>query len=69
MTEIMVRLILYILVIPIVVWCVDAINFNAIFKKRDVNYYKARIFYMIFIFGISYLIVSFLYEFLGVIKL
>ena len=57
------------MVIPLVVWSCDSINFNAMFKKGNVNYYKARIFYMIFIFGISYLVVSFLYDFLGVISL
>ena len=65
----MLKLLLYVIIIPIVVWSVDSINFNAIFKKGNVNYYRARIFYMLFIFGISYLVVSFLYDFLGVISL
>ena len=65
----MVRLLLYIIVIPIVVWSVDSLNFNAIFKKGSVDYYRARVFYIIFIFGLSYLVVSFLYDFLGVINL
>lgn len=63
----MVKLLLYVLVIPLVVWASDSVNFNVFFKKGDVNQYRARIFYMIFILGISYLMVSFLYEFLGVI--
>ena len=63
----MVKLLLYVLVIPLVVWASDRVNFNVFFKKGDVNQYKARIFYMIFILGISYLLVSFLYDFLGVI--
>ena len=49
------------------VWASDSVNFNVFFKKGDVNQYRARIFYMIFILGISYLLVSFLYDFLGVI--
>ena len=65
----MVKLILYIMVIPMVVWSCDSINFNAMFKKGNINYYKARIFYMIFIFSLSYLVVNFLYDFLGVISL
>lgn len=65
----MLKLLLYVIVIPLVVWSTDSLNFNAIFKKGNVNYYKARIFYMIFIFGISYLVVGFLYDFLGVIKI
>lgn len=63
----MVKLLLYVLVIPLVVWASDGVNFNVFFKKGDVNQYRARIFYMIFILGISYLMVSFLYDFLGVI--
>lgn len=63
----MVKLLLYVLVIPLVVWASDSVNFNVLFKKGDVNQYRARIFYMIFILGISYLMVSFLYDFLGVI--
>ena len=65
----MLKLLLYVIVIPFVVWSTDSLNFNVIFKKGNVNYYKARIFYMIFIFGISYLVVGFLYDFLGVIKI
>lgn len=65
----MLRLLLYIIVIPIVVWSADSLNFNAIFKKGNVDYYRARVFYIIFIFGLSYLVVSFLYDFLGVISL
>ena len=65
----MLKLLLYVIVIPFVVCSTDSLNFNAIFKKGNVNYYKARIFYMIFIFGISYLVVGFFYDFLGVISL
>ena len=65
----MLRLLLYIIVIPIVVWSADSLNFNAIFKKGNVDYYRARVFYIIFIFVLSYLVVSFLYDFLGVISL
>ena len=65
----MLKLLLYVFVIHLFVWSVYSLNFNAIFKKGNVSYYKARIFYMIFIFGISYLVVGFLYDFLGVISL
>jgi uncharacterized membrane protein YwzB len=64
----MVKLLLYVITIPVVVWSVDSINFNSLFKKGEVNQYRARIFYMIFVLSISYLIVSFLYDFLGVIS-
>lgn len=64
----MVKILLYIIVIPLVVWSVDSINFNALFKKGEVNQYRARVFYMIFVLGFSYLMVNFLYDFLGVIS-
>jgi len=58
------KLILYIFVIPLVIWGCDSININAIFKKN--RYYQARVFYMALIFGISYLVTSFLYDFMNV---
>ena len=58
------KLILYIFVIPFVVWGLDCININVIFKKN--RYYQARVFYMALIFSISYLVVSFLYDFMNV---
>ena len=62
----MVKFILYLLVIPIVVWSMDSVNINAIFKKGNSNYYQARVMYMIVIVGLSYLVVSFINDFLGV---
>jgi len=64
----MIKLVLYIIVIPLVVFCVDSVNFNSLFKKGEVNAKRARIFYMFFVMGFSYLVVSFLYDFLGVIS-
>lgn len=64
----MVKLLLYVVTIPLVVWAIDSINFNSLFKKGDINQYRARIFYMMFVVGIAYLVVSFLYDFLGVIS-
>ena len=64
----MVKLLLYLITIPLVVWSVDSINFNSLFKKGEVIQYRARIFYMMFVMSISYLVVSFLYDFLGVIS-
>ncbi len=56
------KLILYVCVIPFVIWGCDSININVIFKKN--RYYQARIFYMALIFSISYLVTSFLYDFM-----
>ena len=62
----MVKLILYILVIPIVVFSADSVNINGIFKKGQSNYYQARVFYMLLVIGLSYLCVNFIVDFLGV---
>lgn len=60
------KLILYILVIPLVIWALDSVNINVIFKlSKNVNY-QARALYMVMIFSLSYLVVSFLYDFMNV---
>lgn len=64
----MVKLLLYILVIPIVVFAMDSVNVNGIFKKGQSNYYQARIMYMIIVAGLSYLVVNFVNDFLGVFR-
>ena len=62
----MIRFVLYLLVIPLVVYSVDSVNINSIFKKDKI--YQARILYILLVFGLSYLITSFLYDFLYVIN-
>ena len=62
----MVKLILYILVIPIVVFAMDSVNINGMFKKGQSNYYQARVMYMIIVASISYLVVNFINDFMGV---
>ena len=62
----MVKLLLYIFIVPIVVYSSDSLNINAIFKKGKSDYYQARIMYMLIIMIISYLVVNFVYDFLGV---
>lgn len=62
----MVKFILYILVIPLVVYSMDSLNINSFFKKGQSNYYQARVFYMLLVISISYLVVSFINDFLGV---
>lgn len=62
----MVRLILYILVVPIVVYGVDSIDINRIYKK-NASYMRARVFYMLLVASISYLVVNFVLDFMGVL--
>ena len=64
----MIKFILYLLIIPIIVWSMDSVNINAIFKKGNSNYYQARVMYMVVIASLSYLVVSFINDFLGVFK-
>ena len=62
----MVKLILYIFIIPLVVFSMDSLNINGIFKRGQSNYYQARIFYMFLVMGVSYLVVNFVNDFFGV---
>lgn len=62
----MVKFILYLLVIPIVVWSMDSVNINAVFKRGQSDYYQARVMYMIVVASLSYLVVNFVNDFLGV---
>ena len=62
----MVKFVLYLLVIPIVVWSMDSVNINGIFKRGQSDYYQARVMYMIIVASLSYLVVNFVNDFLGV---
>lgn len=56
-----IKTILYLVVVPIVMWALDGINLNQIFKKN--RYHQARLIYLIFTFALSYLVVNFFYDF------
>lgn len=62
----MYNLIMYIIVFIIVIWAMEAININSIFKKNRV--YQARCFYIILAFSLTYLTANFLLEFLNCLK-
>ena len=62
----MIKLILYIFIVPIVVISMDSVNLNSIFKKGQTNYYQARLIYMFIIVSLSYLVVNFINDVLGV---
>ena len=64
----MVKFILYLLIIPIVVWSMDSVNINGMFKKGQSDYYQARVMYMIIVASLSYLVVNFVNDFLGVFR-
>ena len=62
----MIKFILYLFVIPLVIYAVDSINISGIFKKN--KEYQAKVFYILLVFVISYLICNFLYDFLYFVK-
>ena len=62
----MIRLIIYIFIIPLVIFAMDSININMIFKKNKV--YQARFFYILLVFGLSYLICNFLYDLVYMVR-
>ena len=62
----MAKLLLYVFIIPLVVISMDSININAIFKKGQSNYYHARGIYLFIIVSLSYLVVNFICDVLGV---
>lgn len=64
----MVKLILYLFVIPLVVYAMDSVNINGIFKKGQSNYYQARMMYMFIVMVLSFNIVQFINDFLGVFR-
>ena len=64
----MVKFILYLLIIPLVVFSMDSLNINGIFKRGQSNYYQARVFYMLMVMALSYLVVNFVNDFLGVFR-
>ena len=58
----MVKFAIYILSAIVAIWSMDAININVIFKKNKVI--QARVFYMILVFIVIYLLSNFLYDFI-----
>ena len=56
-----IKTILYIIIIPLTIWCLDAINIEGKFKKN--RYYQSRFLYMFVALGLSYLVVNCLYDF------
>lgn len=64
----MVKLLLYLFIIPLVVYAMDSVNINGIFKKGQSNYYQARVMYIFLVIALSYDIVQFINDFLGVFR-
>ncbi|PWL69875.1 MAG: hypothetical protein DBY23_06530 [Bacillota bacterium] len=55
------KLFLYIFITLVVVWTMDGLNINFIFKKNRVA--QARVFYLLVTLSLSYLVTNFVYDF------
>lgn len=55
------KLFIYILVSIVVIWAMDSVNINYIFKKDKI--YQARVFYLLLAISLIYLITNFIYDF------
>ena len=62
----MVKFCLYIFSLIVVMYSIDGVNINAIFKKNQII--KARLFYFIIILCMTYLLANFMYDFSTVFK-
>lgn len=57
----MLKFLVYILSAIIVIWSMDGVNINSIFKKGKIV--QARIFYIILALVLTYLLANFIYDF------
>ena len=57
----MLKFLVYIFSAIIVIWSMDGININAIFKKWKIV--QARVFYIILALILTYLLANFIYDF------
>ena len=57
----MAKVVLYILIIPMVIWALDCLRLDMLFKKNRVM--QIKLFYILLSLAISYLVVNCLYDF------
>lgn len=56
-----VKFFIYIFVSFVVIWAMDSVNINQIFKKNHVN--QARVFYLLLGLSMIYLVSNFIFDF------
>lgn len=61
------KIFIYMLVSILVIWAMDSVNINSIFKKNKV--YQARVFYFLLTISLIYLITNFIYDFFFVTQM
>ena len=62
----MYKFILYLLVVPLIIYGMDSVNLTMFFKSNKP--YQAKIIYIAVVFSLSYLVVSFMYDFISVLN-
>ena len=62
----MYNFLIYIIVMIIVIWAMEGLNINGIFKKNRI--YQAKVFYIILVFSLTYLTSNFIISFLTSLK-
>ena len=62
----MFNFLLYIIVMILVIWTLDGVNMNHIFKKD--RYYQSRVFYIMIVLSLTYLVTNFIIEFTNCLK-
>ena len=60
----MLKISLYVIFMPLIIWCLDGVNLSVIFKKNRVV--QARLIYLFSSISLTYLVVNFLYDFLTI---
>lgn len=58
---------LYVLVTILVIWSLDAVNINQIFKKNRVT--QARVFYFMLALSMIYLVTNFLFDIFSSVRI
>ena len=58
-----VRTILYIVITPLTIWALEALNIERFFKKNRLN--QIRILYILLALALAYLVVNFLMDFVN----
>ncbi len=62
----MYNLLLYLIIMAIVIWSMEGLNINKIFKINHI--YQARVFYILLVFSLTYMVSNFIINFLNCLK-
>ncbi len=62
-----IKFLLYLIVTPFVIFALDSININAIFKKNKI--FQARLFYFFIAISLIYLVTNFIFDCASISKI